>query len=138
MRIDRSNKFLAIAYATIFATCCFSLRPAQADNQPTVGELRGAVTKDDKPAPGISIRIVHDKPDDGDAKKRPSGIDYSQTVKQTNTDNNGHFAVTLPPGAYLVYAGVSPSMGKGRAKATVVAGESVEVSITLKVSERKK
>jgi protocatechuate 3,4-dioxygenase beta subunit len=99
----------------------------------TAASLEGAVSMEDKPAIGASIRLVP-------AEENPSRLDLH---KATTTDQNGHFILTsIVPGAYKISAkfdedGIkeSPELSRKLAEMNVELSEKETKTIKLEIKE---
>jgi len=117
----------------------------RADDAKATGSISGTVTgADGKAAANVTVRVVNppakaDKAKEGDkpaAEKQAAGDKgkggRKEAIVSGTTDNDGKFKLdNVPAGDYLVIA-IAKGIGNGREKATVKAGETTSVSITLK------
>jgi hypothetical protein len=133
---------------------------------PATGTIRGKVTgADGKPANGVTVRLVAGEPGKAKGGKKAKAAanaaaqpapaqalvakgakaakgagkagKKAASLKETTTNDQGEFTFTdVPVGSYAVYAG-GKRIGNGHAPAEVTAGNSVNLSVTLKAGKGK-
>jgi len=122
---------------------------SRADDAKATGSISGTVTgTDGKAAANVQVRVVQPKKDaakTGDKPAAPTAADsgtgkakgagHKEATATGTTDNDGKFKLdNVPVGDYMVVA-IEKGVGMGHEKATVKAGETTTVSITLKAAK---
>lgn len=124
---------VAGAWLGLSAVAVLLLSAAMLSAEPVgAGKVIGKVRKGEDPV--ASVKVVLAKPPVKGAAPTPDGKKPKpEVVAETQTDADGAFTFAdVPAGHYMVIAG-DKTVGMGRTKVTVKAGETVSVNIEVKV-----
>jgi len=163
-KLFRSVSLTAVLALGIALCCVQTLRAADAATPAPAGQtgtIKGKVVgADGKPANGVTVRLVAGEPAKATGKKKAKAADpatntqalaakgakgtkagkagkHTESLKETTTNDQGEFTFTdVPVGNYAVYAG-GKGIGNGHVPAEVTAGNSVNLSVTLKAPKAK-
>jgi hypothetical protein len=160
--VIRSLSLAAVVTFAIAFCSAGTVRAADATVPAGTGTIKGKVmTADGKPANGVTVRLVAAdpaaKPKGGKKAKAAANANAVQpqqaqglakgakagksgkkatALKETTTNDQGEFTFTdVPAGNYAVYAR-GKGIGNGHAPAEVTAGNSVNLSLTLKMGKK--